>query len=668
MLNWGVVGTGNIAKSFAVSLQDSQESQLIGVAGSSKKKAEEFAKTFKCRFFADYQNLLEQKAIQAVYIATPHTSHFDLSLLALEKGKSVLCEKPITMNSTEAMILIDAARKNKVLLMEAFMYKVHPQTLKVKKILKENFSDKPVYIEASFGFEAKVNDSHRLVNPTLGGGSILDVGCYPMSMSRMIAGIQEGRSFLNPIEIKAEGRLSSEGIDLFAQAELIFSNDSKALISSSIDKELDNTVLISDGQQSLFVKEPWLCGEYNKRQSEIIFTNKERAETAITFKQKKGIFTHEIDHFTNILKSKKIESNLVSQADSHGNMIWLDTWRKRIKVRYVQDNPEKRVNSLLYYSKRKKNLFIPFAKLKGLHKKISRLVLGCDNQSDLNHAFAMFDHFFSYGGRVFDTAFIYNNGKSDEYLGSWMKNRGVRDQVAILGKGAHTPLCNPETIRTQLKESLEKLQTNNLDIYCLHRDNLDIPVNEFVDVLDELKDEGLITIKGASNWSLDRFIAAQDYSHKKGKEGFGVISNNFSLAKMNAPVWPGCESCSDENFKEYLVNNQIAVFPWSSQGRGFFLDSKEFDSSLHVSDPTDEERERVWGSDDNYERRRRCFYLAKKKGVEAIQLALAYVLHQNFPCFPLIGSRNFYETESSLGALEVSLNREDLQWLDLEKD
>ena len=87
-----------------------------------------------------------------------------------------------------------------------------------------------------------------------------------------------------------------------------------------------------------------------------------------------------------------------------------------------------------------------------------------------------------------------------------------------------------------------------------------------------------------------------------------------------------------------------------------------------ISDPTDEERERVWGSDDNYERRRRCFYLAKKKGVEAIQLALAYVLHQNFPCFPLIGSRNFYETESSLGALEVSLNREDLQWLDLEKD
>jgi len=112
MLNWGVVGTGNIAKSFAVSLQDSQESQLIGVAGSSKKKAEEFAKTFKCRFFADYQNLLAQKAIQAVYIATPHTSHFDLSLLALEKGKSVLCEKPMTMNSTEAMILIDAARKN----------------------------------------------------------------------------------------------------------------------------------------------------------------------------------------------------------------------------------------------------------------------------------------------------------------------------------------------------------------------------------------------------------------------------------------------------------------------------------------------------------------------------------------------------------------------------
>ena len=163
------------------------------------------------------------------------------------------------------------------------------------------------------------------------------------------------------------------------------------------------------------------------------------------------------------------------------------------------------------------------AKLKGLDRDLSRLVLGCDNQSDSDHAFVMFDHFFESGGNVFDTAFIYNNGKSDRYLGSWMKDRDIRDKVVILGKGAHTPHCNPIAIRKELQESLEKLQIGYLDIYCVHRDNTDIPVNEFVDALDEVQEEGLIKVKGASNWNLERFASAQDYSNTKGKEGLGCL-------------------------------------------------------------------------------------------------------------------------------------------------
>ena len=101
----------------------------------------------------------------------------------------------MTMNSTEAMILIEAARKNNSLFMEAFMYRVHPQTEKIREIIKDYFLDEPLEIEASFGFKADVPKEHRLVNRELGGGSILDIGCYPMSMSRMVVGIQEGKSF-----------------------------------------------------------------------------------------------------------------------------------------------------------------------------------------------------------------------------------------------------------------------------------------------------------------------------------------------------------------------------------------------------------------------------------------------------------------------------------------
>ena len=277
----------------------------------------------------------------------------------------------------------------------------------------------------------------------------------------------------------------------------------------------------------------------------------------------------------------------------------------------------------------------------------------------------MFDHFYKKGGNVFDTAYIYNNGKSDFYLGSWIESRDLREKVVVLGKGAHTPDCLPEKIRPQLEETLSRMSTSYLDIYCLHRDNESLPVEGFIDTLNELKDEGLIKIFGASNWSLERFKAANDYASEHDKEGFTILSNNFSLAYMNNPVWPGCFSCSEDDYVDYLKENQIAIFPWSSQARGFFLDSQEFTGAAHVADPNREEQERVWGSVDNLERRSRCFELASKKSVDPIQMALSFVLNQEFPSFPLIGPRNFFETESSLEATKIELSKDEVAWLNL---
>ena len=358
-----------------------------------------------------------------------------------------------------------------------------------------------------------------------------------------------------------------------------------------------------------------------------------------------------------------IESYLLPHNDSHGNMIALDSWRKDLKVVYDDDRGEKRRISIIQEVSKRETL--PSLKIPGLDKELSRIVFGCDNQSDTNHAFAMFDHFYKKGGNVFDTAYIYNNGKSDYYLGSWIASRKLREEVVVLGKGAHTPDCLPEKIRPQLEETLSRMSTSYLDIYCLHRDNESLPVAGFIDELNTLKDEGLIKAFGASNWSLARFREANEYAKSKGKEPFTVLSNNFSLARMNNPVWPGCFSCSEDDYVDYLETNQVAIFPWSSQARGFFLDSQEFSGLAHVADPNKEEQDRVWRSDDNLERRKRCFDLASKKGVDPIQLALAFVLNQEFPSFPLIGPRNFFETESSLNASKISLTSDEMSWLNL---
>ena len=664
MTRWGILGTGMIAKAFANALKEEDGSELVAVASKNEQRAKDFCESYNSNFFGSYESLILQDNIDAVYIATPHPEHFDLSLACLNNKKAVLCEKPMTMNATETMVLIDAARKNNLLLMEAFMYKIHPQTQQLLDLIPKKLKG-PVQINADFCFSVEVPETHRLVNKELGGGSIMDIGCYPLSLSRMIVGALNGDAFSNPTKIKGKADLNEQEVDLNASAKLIFEDGSIAMIASATNLETNSDVTITDGNNTLILDQPWHCGEFTNRTSSIILKDKAGNQEVFEIKTEKDLYAIEIEHFTELLLRSELESQIIPHADSHGNMIALDTWRKEVGVIYSQDEPENRKDPITGKSSSIDKESSQMKNLPGLSKALFPIVFGCDNQSDANHAFAMFDHYTSLGGNVFDTAYIYNDGMSDHYLGRWIKARSNRDEIVVLGKGAHTPDCFPSAIRPQLEETLSRLQSNYLDIYCLHRDNLDVPVSEFIDALNELKREGLISVFGASNWSLSRFKEANEYAHSSNQEPFTLVSNNFSLARMIEPVWPGCVSCSEEDFKTYLEDNQIAIFPWSSQARGFFLDQQEFQGAAHGANPNLAEQIRVWHSEENIERRSRCFKLAKELNVEPIQVALSFVINQNFPSFPLIGPRNFFETESSISSLTFSLDAKQVAWLDL---
>ena len=274
-----------------------------------------------------------------------------------------------------------------------------------------------------------------------------------------------------------------------------------------------------------------------------------------------------------------------------------------------------------------------YGQIPGVEKPASRLVMGADHQKTIEHASAMFDDFFERGGNCFDTAWIYEQGSCERLLGQWINNRKIREEVVILGKGAHTPFCNPEDLTKQLIESLERLQTDYLDIYLLHRDNSEIPVAEFVDVLNEHKKAGRIHAFGGSNWSLRRVEEANRYAQSKALTGFSVVSNNFSLAKMINPLWEGCVSSSDKLSRKKLTKTQLVLMAWSSQARGFFI------GRAHPKNFSDEELVRCWYRADNFERLNRVNEMAKKLNCLPINIALAYVLNQPFPTFALIGPR-----------------------------
>lgn len=304
---------------------------------------------------------------------------------------------------------------------------------------------------------------------------------------------------------------------------------------------------------------------------------------------------------------------------------------------------------------------IPKIMINGLKLPISRLIIGCDNKESAEEGAPVWDSWFATGGNAFDTAFVYGGGKHEAALGNWIKARGLHNQIVVISKGAHTPNCTPEAIGAQLAQSLDRLQLDHAPIYIMHRDNPDVPVGEFVDALNALREKGRIGIFGGSNWSIARFEAARIYAEAHKRQPMNILNNNLSLAVMEKPVWPGCISANNATDLAYLRKSNTIHMSWSSQARGYFLPEE-----LRHRLPPDTAPETCFGSDANAERRRRAETLALRHGVTANNVAAAWVIAQSFPSFALVGPRTSEEIQSSIPACSLQLDQHDLRWLNLE--
>ena len=303
---------------------------------------------------------------------------------------------------------------------------------------------------------------------------------------------------------------------------------------------------------------------------------------------------------------------------------------------------------------------IPTGTIAGVTKPVSRIICGTQVAEppggSLDAALPIWDAYVEPGGNTFDTAHAYGDGATDSALGHWLSTRGVRDSVVVIGKGAHTPLCDPEHVTSQLHESLHRLRTDHLDLYFLHRDNLEVPAGEFVDVLNEHVQAGRIHAFGGSNWASARIDEANDYAAAKGLVGMTAVSNQFSLARMVQQTFPGTASANEPTFVEWLAARELPLIAWSSQAAGFFTGLQPDGPLAHA-----------WFDDDNLERRRRVEQLAAERGIEPVTLALAWVLHQSLRIFPIIGPRRLVELETSLAALDLELTADEVAWLDLRR-
>ncbi|WP_417580870.1 aldo/keto reductase [Pelagibacterium sp.] len=660
-VRWGILGPGSIARAFAGGLVHAQSGQLVALGARNPDKPD-YAEHFPgARVLDGYQALLADPEIDAVYIATPHPQHAEWAIKAAEAGKHVLCEKPMGLTAFEADAMFHAARKANTFMGEAFMYRVHPMTKKIIDMIAGGEIGEVRAIKSSFGFAMpRFDPEHRLYANDLAGGGILDVGCYPVSMARLIAGAANGKPFLDPETVSGAAHLGESGVDEWAAAVLKFPGGIIAEVSCSVSLVQDNVLRILGTEGRIEVRDFWFATGHKGGTAIIDIIRPDGKHDPVEISESGWLYAFEAEAASLAIQEERTEFEApgMSWEDTLGNLRVLDKWRKSVGLEYEIEKPALRTRTLKGEALANRSDRIGRGAIPGLAKPISRVALGFEDFRTFSSASILLDAFYEKGGNAFDTAFIYGNGITEKLFGEWQASRGVRDESVVIGKGAHSPLTYPDVIARQLDVSLDKLQTDYVDVYFMHRDNTEVPVDEFVDAMDAEVQRGRIRGPfGGSNWTRQRFDEAVAYAKRAGKTAPGALSNNFSLAEMQKPLWPGCVASSDDEWRDWLSDRQVTNFAWSSQGRGFFTDRAGRDKTGNS------ELVETWYTDANFARRDRAVELAAKMGKQPIHVALAYCLHQSFPMIPLIGPRTLWELDDSLEALDLALSDADVLWL-----
>lgn len=336
-LQWGILSTGRIARRLAQALAVSQTGELAAVASRSLELARAFAEEFGVpRAFGSYEELLADPAVEAVYLATPHPFHLEWVINAAEAGKHILCEKPAGMNAREVEKMLAVAKRHGVFFMEAFMYRCHPQTAKVIEILRSGRLGQVKTIECSFGGLPTYDPKSRLFARDLGGGAILDIGCYCASMARLVAGVALGGELAEPLEIKAVGQLDpKEGTDWQAHAVLRFEGGIFAHLSTSMVAPLENCVRVYGTAGMMTITQPWIAGSAGA--SIILHEYATNIAETISTEDATDLYAYELNAVARYRSKGAAPWPVMSGEDSLGNHRLLDAWRKEIGLTYPAD-------------------------------------------------------------------------------------------------------------------------------------------------------------------------------------------------------------------------------------------------------------------------------------------------------------------------------------------
>ena len=312
-----------------------------------------------------------------------------------------------------------------------------------------------------------------------------------------------------------------------------------------------------------------------------------------------------------------------------------------------------------------------YSSLSGNDKKISRIFLGAMIIGLKNYAesAALLDSALEHGINALDIAYVYGGGDSERAIGKWMKERGNREDVFILTKGAHhnadRKRVTPYDITSDLMDSLTRLRTDYIDLYLLHRDDPEKPVGPIVEILNEHLAAGRIKAFGGSNWTHTRIAEANAYAAANGLAPMSASSPNYGLCEQVDDPWgPGCVTLSGDigaAGREYYIKEKMAVIAYSSLGRGMLSGRVTRENYKEMLDGA---ALKAYAYEVNFARLDRARELASQKGVSVPQIGLAYIMNQPLNVFPIVGAASAREIAEAAAAADIELTGGELNWLE----
>lgn len=320
-IRWGIAGLGSIAHTFAKDLALVQGGKLMAVASRDFQRSEEFATTYgAAHAYGSYDELFTSNSVDVIYIASTHNHHEALSIAAMNHGKHVLCEKPLGVNLNQVKNMIACAERNKVFFMEALWSRFNPSIQKVKYLVDSGAIGKIGYLHADFAFYAlERSEEGRLLNPDLAGGSLLDIGIYPIFLSYLLLGL--------PKKIQSSSKFYKTGVEI--QTTILFDYDeAQAMLYSGLTSKSEMRAEIAGSKGSIYIHPRW-----HETQGFSIEINGE-TETINLPTLGKG-YTYEIDEVQKCLSENKLQSDLWNHKNSIDLITLLDQIRTQNSIKFT---------------------------------------------------------------------------------------------------------------------------------------------------------------------------------------------------------------------------------------------------------------------------------------------------------------------------------------------